>query len=241
MKDSFALNLVTKLGAAELTEILTNYEPWGHRVDFSNGVSTSNLRKRTPFNHNTLQKVKTVEKIIPFEQFRGGQVLDIGCNSGHNSIYLASEYNMYPTGIDVSSRHIKASNLLSEIANIDGNYILGDAETYCIENSFDVALHFGTLYHLPNPLLSLQTTYKNLKKGGYLALETQVYDHPEDKSICYFMHMHNNDKTNFWALSTYVLKQYLEILGFHEIEELLKVSPKSLKKNMSRIVLAAKK
>ena len=63
-------------------------------------------------------------------------------------------------------------------------------------------LHFGTLYHLPNPVLSLQTTFDNLRSGGYLALETQVYDHPQDPNICYFMHMQNNDKTNFWALST---------------------------------------
>lgn len=241
LEDSFELNLVTKLSADELTGILTNYEPWGHQIDFSNGVSTSNMKRRTPFNRNTILKVKTVEKIIPFEKFRGGKVLDIGCNSGHNSIYLASEYNMYPTGIDVTPRHIEVSNLLSEIANIEGNYILGDAETYCSENYFDVVLHFGTLYHLPNPLLSLQTTYKNLKEGGYLALETQVYDHPDDKNICYFMHMQNNDKSNFWALSTHVLRQYLEILGFQEIQELLKVSPKSLAENMSRIVLVAKK
>ena len=35
----------------------------------------------------------------------------------------------------------------------------------------------GTLYHLPNPVLSLRTTFDNLRPGGYLALETQVYDH----------------------------------------------------------------
>jgi hypothetical protein len=32
---------------------------------------------------------------------------------------------------------------------------------------------------------------------GYLGLETQVYDHPHDPNICYFMHMQNNDRTNF--------------------------------------------
>jgi len=241
MIDRFALKLETRMSVENLTDILIKYEPWGHRIDFSNGVSTYNLGKRTPFSHNTIQKVKIVEKSIPFEQFRGGQVLDIGCNSGHNSIYLASEYNMHPTGIDVAPRHIEVSNLLSEIAAIDGDYIFGDAQTYSKENYFDVVLHFGTLYHLPNPLLSLNTTYKNLKKGGYLAIETQVYDHPDDENICYFMHMHNNDKTNFWALSTHVLVKYLEIVGFLEIQELLKVSPESLEENMSRIVLVAKK
>lgn len=241
MKDLFTLSLSTQLSHEDLEKRLVKYEPWGHRVDFSNGVSTSNLRKRTPFSHNTIQKIKTVEKYIPLQEMASGTVLDIGCNSGHNSIYLASKYNMTPTGIDVETRHIEVSNFLSEIANINSNYLLGNAETYCIEDNFDLVLHFGTLYHLPNPLLSLQTTYKNLKRGGYLALETQVYDHPEDENICYFMHMHNNDKTNFWALSTQVLKKYLKLIGFYDIQEILKVSPDILEDNMSRIIMVAKK
>lgn len=241
MSDKLQLELSTDLSADALIEKLKEYEPWGHRVDFSNGVSTKDLGMRTPFSQNTLQKIKIAEKVIPFENFRNGSVLDIGCNSGHYSIYLASEYGMNPTGIDVNPRHIEVSNLLSGIANITGNYLIENAETYCIPNHFNVVLHFGTLYHLPNPLLSLQTSYKNLKEGGYLALETQVYDHPEDKNICYFMHMQNNDKTNFWALSISVLKKYLDILGFKNIQELSKASPKGLEKNMSRIVLVAQK
>ena len=241
MKNKFSLNLETQISADDLTKILTKYEPWGHKIDFSNGVSTANLKRRIPFNENPLQKVKIVEQKIPFEQFWGGKILDIGCNSGYNSIYLASKYQMQPTGIDVTFRHIEVSRLLSEIANIEANYIIENAETYSQDKNFDVVLHFGTLYHLPNPLLSLQTTYNNLKPGGYLALETQVYDHPNDQNICYFMYLQNNDKTNFWALSTYVLKKYLEILGFLEIQELLKVSPALLAENMSRIILIAKK
>ncbi len=103
-------------------------------------------------------------------------------------------------------------------------------------------LHFGTLYHLPNPVLSLQVTFDNLRPGGYLALETQIYDHPEDPNICYFMHMQNNDATNFWALSTSVLTKWLELVGFREIRQLLKVVPtEGLAQYMSRIILVARK
>lgn len=239
--ESFVLKLETQMESDELTKILTRYEPWGHRIDFSNGVSTSALNKRTPFNHAPLRKVKTTEIAIPYEQFRGGRVLDIGCNSGYNSIYLASMYNMKPIGIDITSRHIEVSNLLSGIAHIDANYMIANAETYCEEGAFDVVLHFGTLYHLPNPLLSLNTAYANLKKGGYLALETQVYDHPDNQNICYFMYMQNNDSSNFWALSTHVLMTYLNILGFVEIRELRKTPHKTSVPYMSRINLVAKK
>lgn len=103
-------------------------------------------------------------------------------------------------------------------------------------------LHFGTLYHLPNPVLSLQTTFDNLRPGGYLALETQVYDRPGDPNICYFMHMQNNDPTNFWALSSSVLKKCLKLIGFQDIRELPKVVlPEGLPLHMARTILVARK
>jgi SAM-dependent methyltransferase len=147
----------------------------------------------------------------------------------------------------------------SELAGVDAEFLIGSAETFSRPEEFDVVLHFGTLYHLPNPVLSLQLTFDNLRPGGYLALETQVYDHPEDPNICYFIHMENNDlvvprlstdfdaddfswRPNFWALSTSVLTKCLELLRFREIRQLLKVVPaQGLAQYMSRIILVARK
>jgi SAM-dependent methyltransferase len=81
------------------------------------------------------------------------------------------------TGIDIVPRHIEISRFLSEIAGVNAEFLIASAETFSRPEEFDVILHFGTLYHLPNPVLSLRTTFDNLRSGGYLALETQVYDH----------------------------------------------------------------
>ena len=72
-------------------------------------------------------------------------------------------------------------------------------------------------------------------------METQVYDHPEDANICYFMHMQNNDVTNFWALSTSVLTKCLELVGFRDIRQLKLVRMEGLAKHMARIFLVARK
>jgi hypothetical protein len=73
-------------------------------------------------------------------------------------------------------------------------------------------------------------------------LETQVYDHPEDSNICYFMHMQNNDPTNFWALSSSVLTKSLELVGFRDMRELLRVVPiEGLTEHMARTILVAQK
>lgn len=238
---NMALHLETEKSAEELLTRLKKFEPWGHKVTFSNGVSTEQLERRVPFNEYTLNKVKTIESEIPLASMRGGQVLDIGSNTGHNSIYIASRYGLAPTGIDVTQRHLDVSNMLAEMAGIQGRFIFGDAENFVETGAYDVVLHFGTLYHLPNPLLSLQSSWQNLKPGGYLALETQVYEHPDDPNICYFMHMHNNDKSNFWALSTHVVETWLALLGFVETRELKKVKMDILGPGMARSIMLARK
>ena len=238
----YTLTLQTSLEPEELRSRLKKWEPWSIRIDFSNGVSTQEFQQRVPFSETPLVKFNAAAKGIPFLELKGGRLLDVGCNSGYNSIHASSTYGFFCTGIDVVERHLEVSRFLAQLAGVDAEFLLHSAETFSRPEQFDVALHFGTLYHLPNPVLSLQTTFNNLRPGGYLALETQVYDHPQDPNICYFMHMQNNDRTNFWALSTPVLIKFLELLGFREIQEILKVVPKhGLAEHMSRILLVARR
>ena len=240
--ENHILTLRTSLPPEKLRDRLKNWEPWRIRVDFSNGVSTKDFKRLTPFNEHPLNKFSVVEAAIPFAELSGGKLLDIGCNAGYNSIHAAAKYGVSSTGVDVVPRHIEVSRFFSELAGVDAKFHIGSAESFSRPKEFNVVLHFGTLYHLPNPVLSLQVTFNNLRPGGHLALETQVYDHPEDPNICYFMYMQNSDRTNFWALSTSVLTKCLELLGFREIRQLLKVVPtKGLAEHMSRIILVARK
>lgn len=236
----FILRLDTTKTKRELKKSLKKHEPWSIRIDFNNGVSTLDVKHRTPFAENPTQKASISFENLPMDDLKGGRMLDIGCNSGYNSIFAAREHKMKPTGIDVRDRHIEVSTMLANMADIKADFKIGSAETYLEENSFDLVLHFGTLYHLPNPLLSLETTYKNLKPKGWVALETQVYE-GADKNESYFMHMHNNDNTNFWALSPHVMKTYMELLGFINYKVILKVTPAILERDMHRMIIVAQK
>ena len=239
----YVLKLNTDVPADQLLEHLRQYEPWGHRIDFSNGVSTAQLARRVPFSERPLQKLKTVAQVIPFDDLRGGALLDIGCNSGYNTIHATAHYGMRVTGVDVQERHMQVSRLLAEMAGVEAEFLIGDAETFSRPSAYDVVLHFGTLYHLPNPLLSLKATFENLRPGGWLALETQTYDHPDDPDLCYFIHMHNNDDSNFWALSEHVLRRHLSFLGFADLQTVLKVHPPVLahQPHMHRMLMVARK
>lgn len=234
--------LQTSLGREELSRRLRSWEPWSSRIDFSNGVSTKDFRPRAPFSEYPLTKLKIVAQAIPFAELAEARVLDIGCNVGYNSIAVSVLFGLSCVGFDVVPRHIEAARFLAEVAGVNTDFTIASAESFRSSHPFDVALHFGTLYHLQNPLLSLRLTFENLRPGGYLALETQVYDHPDDRNICYFMHMQNQDQTNFWALSTTVLEITLRLIGFGEVRQLKKVVPAlGLAQHMSRIILVARK
>jgi SAM-dependent methyltransferase len=236
------LTLQTSLAPGRLRNLLKRWEPWSSRIDFSNGVSTKDCERRALFNDHPLQKFSVAETVVPFAEISGGKLLDIGCNAGYNSIHAALKYGLCCTGIDIVPKHIQSAHFLAETAGVNAQFLIASAETFSRPEEFDVVLHFGTLYHLPNPLLSLRTTFDNLKPGGFLALETQVYDHPQDPNICYFMHMQNNDATNFWALSTSVLMKSLELVGFRDIRTLLRVAnTEGLAQHMARVIVVARR
>ncbi len=240
MKDGF-LTLHTTLAPDALREKLKQWEPWSHRVDFDNGVSTRDCARLTLFSERPLANFEFFESAVPFAELAAGRLLDVGCTPGYNSIHAAVKYRFFTTGIDINPRHIQVGRFLASLAGASSEFELGSAETFSRPREFDIILHFGTLYHLPNPLLSLRQSFENLKPAGYLALETQVYDHPQDPNICYFMHMQNNDPTNFWALSTQVLKKNLELTGFSEVREVKKITLPFLAEHMARIMIVARK
>src|SRR5438309_9731378 len=170
------LTLHTLLSPEALQEKLRLWEPWSHRLDFDNGVSTLNCARRTPFSESPLRKFRDTESAIPFGELAGGRLLDIGCNAGYNSIHAALEYQFSATGIDIVPRHVEAARFLAVLVGVSCEFELASAETFCRPDEFDVILHFGTLYHLPNPLLSLQRGFGYLILDVSIALETQFYD-----------------------------------------------------------------
>lgn len=241
VNDRFVLKLETDTSKEDLIGELSRYEPWGHRIDFSNGVSTKDLARRTPFSENTIQKASIAFQHIDKSSLSGKRILDVGCNSGYNSIFSATEFGMRPTGIDYSERHVRVSSLLAKMAGVEAVFKQANAETYVEDQAFHVVLHFGTLYHLPNPLLALKSSYDNLSNGGWIAIETQIFE-GRDENECYFMHMHNNDQTNYWALSPSVMEKYMDFIGFRDIKEVFRVTPRLMEvAGMHRTITIARK
>jgi 2-polyprenyl-3-methyl-5-hydroxy-6-metoxy-1,4-benzoquinol methylase len=209
------LTLHTSLAPDALREKLRRWEPWNQRLDFDNGVSTLDCARRASFSEWPLRTFAQAALVVPFGELAGGRLLDIGSNTGCNSIHAALKYQFSTTGVDINRHNIEVARFLAALAGVSSEFELANGETFSRPGEFDVVLHFGVLCRLRNPLLSLQRAFENLKPGGYLALETEVYD----RNLHYFIDMQDTDRINAWPLSAATLIKNLELIGFANIQE----------------------
>ena len=68
-------------GEQEVRKLLKDYEPWRHKIDFTNGISTTDFKTFTPFNPAPTSKIQAVERELgPLSGYK--RALDVGCNAG---------------------------------------------------------------------------------------------------------------------------------------------------------------
>jgi len=238
MDDTWTIS--TGLPESEIKAFLQRFAPWRIDINFPGGIRASQFGTAQPFTEAVFRKIRTIEPHLPASVL-GGAVLDIGFNCGYNSIYLAANHGAKCLGIDVVPRHKEVATWLAAAAKVDAGFVLDSAETYSRPDSFDLILHLGTLYHLPNPLLSLKNSAGNLRRGGWLALETTAYIGSEDGNLNRFVWGFNGDKTNFWALSKPTLEACLGIYGMTNVKLIFESHPKIYKGDMSRVMYLAQK
>src|SRR5262249_43836085 len=149
------LAIETTLDPEELAARLAEWQPWSHRIDFSNGVSTADPRyeRRRLFGEAPLPKLSIFDPHVPLLELEPG--LRVGCNTGYNAIGLALQ-GASCTGVDYDARSLGAARFLAETAGVDVDFREGDGETFRVEEPVDLVVHLGTLYHLPNPIRALR-------------------------------------------------------------------------------------
>jgi SAM-dependent methyltransferase len=200
------------VGEGEVRRTLKRYEPWRHRIDFSCGASSADFKTFEPFNSTPIRKIQIAERCVGV---LAGYVraLDVGSNAGYNSLYLASRYGMQVVGVDHSPRHIKAATDMARLAGIDTcRFVQDDAETFRDPAGFDLIIHFGTLYHLKDPVQALRTALANLRPDGMLLLETQLSGSRWNRGAT-FIHGLRGDTSNWWALGERALVDICRTLG----------------------------
>jgi tRNA (mo5U34)-methyltransferase len=234
-------HIETEASQQALTQQLEKHQPWRVGISFSNGVNTADLETTEPFSSIPLNKLRLIADHYGENNLINKRVLDIGSNVGYNAIILSRDFGCNVTGIDNNLRNIKKATMIAKICGVNIDFKQADAGSYYQSNEFDVILHLGTLYHLPDPVGALKCATMSLKSKGRIYIESAVYEGQDDYA-CRFIHGYNNDYTNYWALSPKAIVEILQQHGLTNIEKIHTVAIKTYEgTGMSRALFCAEK
>lgn len=106
----------------------------------------------------------------------GKKVLDIGCNAGYDTFFLASLNPALVVGIDPSAFYYQALFLwtLYHAPHVQLYNCSWQSLQKEMTGTFDVINCQGIMYHEPSPVALLQKIFDLLEEGGTLILETHV-------------------------------------------------------------------
>jgi SAM-dependent methyltransferase len=171
------------LSDADIREAFAAYDRWHYAYEFDGGLSFSA--------HHLLPSALADSSERPRQRFRhfmphllsanggsleGLRVLDIACNAGFWSVQCAL-LGAEVTGFDARPELIEQANLIKKIVglkNLDFKVLdFFSMNPEALGGTFDIVLNLGVMYHLPQPLDTLERTRAMATK--YVLLDTGVH------------------------------------------------------------------
>jgi len=166
----------------EVGKEFAKYDSWHYAYKFDGGLSFSARHNNPgPLSDTPDRPLQRFRHFMPYlveaqnGSLQGKRILDIACNSGFWSIQCAL-LGAEVIGFDARVGLIEQANLIKSIVGINNVEFrvldFWDMSPQLLHGTFDIVLNLGILYHLPNPLESLELT-KSMAKG-HILLDTGV-------------------------------------------------------------------
>ena len=121
------------------------------------------------FNNPRLNYMRNVEKKIILESLKSGLILDIGCGTGEQSLFLAKR-GYQVVGVDISREMLAKANENAKEGKLKDNLSLVIASAEALpfrDKSFEGLISiFGVFNHIPRADHAFRETHRVLKSGG---------------------------------------------------------------------------
>lgn len=207
---------------------------WFHNIDLD-GVATA---PNHFLNDYPNVKWRRFQHAIPAD-LTGRTVLDIGCNAGFYAIEMKQRGADRVLGVDFDDRYLEQARFAAEVKGVDIEFRqLSVYDLAELQETFDVVLFMGVLYHLRHPLLALDLihdhvagdllVYQSMQRGSrrvapvranYDFFEQDHFDKPGYPKLHFIEHQYANDWTNWWAPNAACSAAMLRSAGFHVVEQ----------------------
>jgi tRNA (mo5U34)-methyltransferase len=178
-------------------------------------------------------KWQRFEHAIP-QDLTGMTVLDIGCNAGFYSLELKRRGADRVVGIDSDEGYLAQARFAAEISGANIEFRKMDVYSVAaLQETFDLVLFLGVLYHLRHPLLALDLlseyvvgdtlVFQSLMRGSreipelahdYPFTETEIFDRPDYPVLHFVEHRYSQDPTNWWIPNRACAEAMLRSAGF---------------------------
>lgn len=139
------------------------------------GAHANTLRRSIQFFFNNASgyfppKAIPFDSIIPYEQLKDKDVLEVGVGGGSHAALLAAHARTF-TGIDLTETAIKNSQKRFELFALNGRLLRMDAEKMEFSNnSFDFIWSWGVIHHTSDPIKILKEMARIVRPGGMVKL-----------------------------------------------------------------------
>jgi len=154
---------------------IAQLSPWFHNLHLPDGTQTA---PDHPLGDFPSFKWRRISPLLP-QDLTGWQVLDIGCNAGFYSFQLARR-GAEVTAIDINPHYLRQAQWAGEQFGVLDRIHFRQMQVYDLareEQSYDLILFMGVLYHLRYPLLALDIICRKVRR--LLCLQALTFPGPE--------------------------------------------------------------
>jgi tRNA (mo5U34)-methyltransferase len=203
--------------------------PWFHNLHLPDGRQTA---PDHPLGDFPAFKWRQLARALP-RDLSGWTALDIGCNAGFYAFELARR-GAHVLAIDVDQHYQRQALWARARFGLDERVELARMHVYEVrdlDQTFDLVLFLGVLYHLRYPLLALDVVAQRV--GRLLALQTltapgeRIASVPKDlpfehrsrlaepgwPTLAFIEHSFASDPTNWWAPNAACVEAMLRSCG----------------------------